>query len=78
MVPLVDSVDSGQWRKTVDPYMAETRCCWEGRGMASCSCGRGMSAAVGGGGGGRAGASVLTTSWTVLLAIPTAFFAEHS
>ena len=34
MVPLVDPVDSGQWRKTVDPYIAETRCCWEGRGTA--------------------------------------------
>lgn len=76
MVPLVDGVDSGQWRYTADPYIAETVCRRDGPpwrwvgGM-----GRG-----GGGGGWREkeGKFALTSSWTALLATPTALEAKHS
>lgn len=73
-VPLGDPKDSGQWRKTVEPYMAETECwrdgtlwCWVG--------------GIGRGAGGwweNEGKSALTSSRMVLLAVPTGLEARHS
>ncbi|TNN51726.1 hypothetical protein EYF80_038076 [Liparis tanakae] len=76
MVPLVDGVDSGQWRYTADPYIAETE--WRRDGPPWRWVG-GMGR--GGGGGGwreKEGEFALTSSWTALLATPTALPAKHS
>lgn len=73
-VPLGEPNDSGQWRKTVEAYMAETECrrdgivwCWVG--------------GIGRGAGGwweNEGKSALTSSRTVLLDVPTGLEARHS
>lgn len=74
MVPIVDPVDSGQWRYTAEPYIAETECCCDGTPW------RWVEGMERGGGGWREkeGVSALSSSWTDLLAMPTALVAKHS
>lgn len=73
-VPLGEPNDSGQWRKTVEPYIAETEC-WRD-GIVWCWVG-----GIGRGAGGwweNEVKSALTSSRMVLLDVPTGLEARHS
>lgn len=74
MVPRVDPLDSGQWRYTAEPYIAETECWRDGT---PCRWVGGMGRGAGGWWE-TDGELALTSSWTVLLAMPTGFVAKHS